>query len=119
MQQKMKLYTEAETQGTDGNLRARKLLTWLAALSFLKRFDDKFHEPDINEAKRKEFLEKLEPPPPPPPAEEPPDSEDEELHDKYEAMIRRYEQQWTKEGHKVLGKDKFREIQNWNDPNRE
>lgn len=111
MRQKMKLYEEAEYQGTEANLRARKLLTWMAILSFLQKFDSKMIEPDIKQAKRIEYLKRLEPPPPPPPAEEPPNSDDEELHDKYEAMIRRYENDWQAEGQKVLGEDKFREVQ--------
>lgn len=112
IRQKMKLYEEAEFQGTEQNLRARKLLTWMASLAFLQKFDAKMRDPGIKEAKRMEYLRQLEPPPPPPPPEEPPDSEDEELHEKYEAMIRRYEKQWLTEGHKTLGKDRFTEIQN-------
>merc|ERR1719456_1456102 len=112
MRQKMKLYEEAEFQGTESNLRARKLLSWIATLSFLRRFDEKMQLPEIVKAKTEVYLTNLEPPPPPPPPEEPPDSEEEELHDKYEAMIRRYEDQWKKEGQRVLGKEKFEDIRN-------
>lgn len=110
MRQKMKLYEEAEYQGTEANLRARKLLTWMASLSFLKKFDEKMQLGEIEKAKTDHYLTSLPLPPPPPPPEDPPDSEEEELHEKYEAMIRRYEGSWNKEGQRVLGKDKFEEV---------
>jgi len=112
MRQKMKLYDEAEYQGTEANLRARKLLTWVASLSFLKKFDEKMQLGEIERAKTDHYLTSLPLPPPPPPPEDPPDSEEEELHEKYEAMIRRYEGSWNKEGQRVLGKDKFEEVRN-------
>jgi len=112
MRQKMKIYEDSERLGTEDSLRAKKLLVWTAGLSFLKKFQDKMEDPDIKEAKMKNYLKNLPPPPPPPPLEPPPNDEDEELHDKYEAMIRRYKKQWTDEGTKVLGQAKFEEIRN-------
>lgn len=112
MRQRMKLYEESERMGTDDTLRARKLLTWVASLSFLKKFEDKMQEPEIMEAKMRNYLKNLPAPPPPPPMDEPPNDEDQELHYKYEAMIQRYEKQWTQEGKKVLGPEKFEEIRN-------
>lgn len=112
MRQKMKLYEESERMGTEDGLRARKLLIWTASLSFLRKFEEKMQEEDIMEAKKRNYLKNLAPPPPPPPPEEPPNPEDEELHDQYETMIRRYEKLWTAEGKKVLGTEKFEEIRN-------
>lgn len=112
MKQKMKLYEEAQVQGTEDNLRARKLFSWIASLSVLRRFDEKMQLPEIEQEKVEVYLKNLDPPPPPPPPEEPPDSEEEELHEKYEAMIHRYEKQWRTEGQRVLGKDKFEDIRN-------
>lgn len=115
MRQKMTQYEESEKMGTEDSVRARKLLVWAAGLSFLKAFDVKMKQPEIEEAKMRNYLKNLDlnnPPPPPPPAEEPPNDEDEELHDKYEAMVRKYKKQWTAEGNKVLGPAKFEEIRN-------
>jgi len=108
----MILYEESERLGTEDSLRSRKLLVWTAGLSFLKRFEEKMQEPEIMEAKMRNYLKNLPAPPPPPPAEAPPNDEDEELHDKYEEMIRKYKKQWTAEGNKVLGPAKFEEIRN-------
>lgn len=112
MKQRMKVFEEAEEQGTQGNLRARRILEWTAILSFLKRFDKVMSTPNIMKIKTEVYLNSLPPPPPPPPIEDPPDAEDQELHEKYEAMIRKYETQWRTEGQRVLGIEKFEEIRN-------
>mmetsp|Transcript_10279 Transcript_10279/g.18083 ORF Transcript_10279/g.18083 Transcript_10279/m.18083 type:complete len:393 (+) Transcript_10279:69-1247(+) len=112
VKKQMKLYEEAEASGNEANARARKLLTWTSLLSVLQRFDEKMRTPDILKAKNERFLASLPPPPPPPPPELPPDEGDEDLHEKYEEMVQRYEAKWKHEGRMVLGAERFDEIRN-------
>merc|ERR1719313_281817 len=79
MKQKMARYKEAENQGTDQTLRSKRLLSWVATLSFLRKFDELMTtDKDIQKIKNQNYLKNLAPPPPPPPAGPPPDDEDEE-----------------------------------------
>lgn len=112
VKKQMKLYEEAEAAGNEANTRARKILTWTSILSVLQRFDEKMRTPDILKAKNERYLASLPAPPPPPPPELPPDEGDEELHEKYEEMVQRYEEKWKHEGRMVLGAERFDEIRN-------
>lgn len=115
MSQKMKMYEEAEAKQNDGNLRARKLMQWTATLSVLSKFVTKMKTPMIRKTMEEMYLKSLPAPPPPPPLAAPPDAGDEELHEKYEAIIERYRPQWLEEGQKALGAEKFEALQNMKD----
>lgn len=115
MSQKMKMYEESEAKQSDGVLRARKLLMWTATLSVLSKFADKMRTPLIRQKMEEQYLKSLPAPPPPPPLAAPPDAGDEELHEKYEAIIERYRPQWMEEGRKALGEEKFENLRNMKD----
>jgi len=115
MDQKMKMYEESEAKQSDGVLRARKLLNWTATLSVLAKFAEKMKTPIIRKTMEEQYLKSLPAPPPPPPLASPPDAGDEELHEKYEAIIERYRPQWMEEGRKALGEEKFEALRNMKD----
>jgi len=115
MSQKMKMYEESEAKQSDGVLRARKLLIWTATLSVLSKFAVKMRTPLIRQKMEEQYLKSLPAPPPPPPLAAPPDAGDEELHEKYEAIIERYRPQWMEEGRKALGEEKFENLRNMKD----